>query len=83
MGALSASSGAGRVRIEEVLVYGGPRAQPEPKIISNSLMDRFDLLWLGDEFGRLKEELEAELRANYSDEQITELLEKVRAGVYH
>jgi len=69
--------------IEEVLVYGGPRAQPEPKIISNSLMDKFDMLRLGDEYGRLKQELEAELRTNYSDEQIMELLKKVRAGVYH
>jgi type II secretory pathway component PulF len=41
-------------------------------------MDKFDLLRLGEEFGRLKRELE--LRAKYSDEQLMELLKTVRAG---
>jgi hypothetical protein len=69
--------------MEEVLIYGGPRAQPDPKIISDSLMDKFDRVRFGDEFSKLKKELEAELRTNYSDEQLADLLEKVRTGTYH
>lgn len=67
---------------EEVLIYGGPRSHPDPKVISNELMEEFDWFRIC-ELSPLIAKLEAELRANYSVEQVKEILAKIRSGVYH
>jgi hypothetical protein len=67
---------------EEVMIYGGPRSHPDPKLISSELMEEFDL-FRSRELSPLMEKLEAELRANYTVEQVKDILGKVRAGAYH